>query len=156
MKAVLWTGYGGAEVLVPGEVEIPDIKENEILVKVKASTVTMGDCEMRGLKLPLAFTLPIRLYFGFLKPRMGILGQEFSGIVEKTGKKVSKFKPGDKIFGQTGFSMGAYAQYLKVKENAMIIKKPDNLSFEEAAAIPLGSLESWYFLKRAEVKKGDH
>jgi len=156
MKAVLWTGYGGPEVLKMGDIKRPEIKEKEILVKIKATTVTMGDCEMRGLNLPLAFRLPIRLYFGIRKPKNGVLGQEFSGIVEQVGSKVSKFKIGDEVFGQTGFSMGAYAEFMKINENGMVVKKPGNISFKEAAAISLGGLESWYFLKRTGLGKKDN
>ncbi len=156
MKAVLWTGYGGPEVLKLGEIEKPEISDNEILVKIVASTVSMGDCEMRGLNLPLAFKVPIRMYFGLFKPRKGILGQEFSGVVEKIGEKITRFKPGDEVFGQTGFSMGSYAQYIKINEKGMTAKKPGNISFNKAAALSLGGLESWYFLKNAGIGKGDN
>lgn len=157
MKAIVWTGYGSPEKLQLEEVQKPDPGENEMLIRIHNSTVTAGDCEMRGLKLPLIYRIPIRFYAGLIKPkRMKILGQEFSGKVEAVGKNVTRFKAGDRVFGHPGFSMGAYAQYIALSEDSLILSIPDNLGYEEAASIVVGGLESIYFLKMADVGKGKH
>ena len=144
MRAVLWTAYGPPSVLQPGEVEKPSPRENEVLVRVHASTVTTGDCEMRRLKLPLFFSFPMRLYTGFDKPRrITILGQELSGEVEAVGRNVKRFKPGDPVFGTTTIQLGAYAEYICVPEK-LLAPRPVNLTYEQAAAIPLGGQESLY------------
>lgn len=152
MKAVIWTKYGEPNSLVLGEIEKPSPKNNEILIKIKATTVTLGDCEVRSLDLPLAFKLPIRLFLGVRKPRGFTLGQEFSGIVEQIGKDVTRFKAGDEIFGQTGIGMGAYSQFMTQPEKGIMAKKPSNISFEEAACVPLGGLESRHFIKQVDLK----
>ena len=155
MKAVIWTKYGTPDVLKIGKVEKPTPKDNEILMKVVATTVTLGDCEMRNLALPFAFKLPIMLFLGVFRPKKGnTLGQEFSGIVESIGKESTRVKVGDEIFGQTGITMGAYAQFLSIKENGIIAKKPSNISFEEAACVPLSGLEARYFTRKANIIKG--
>lgn len=151
MKAVIWTKYGAPDGLVLREVKKPSPKDNEILIKVKATTVTLGDCEMRSLNLPPAYKLPLRLYFGFKKPKRITLGQEFSGIIEKIGKNVKRFRIGDEIFGQTGITMGAYSEYFVLREKSIISFKPNNISFEEAACVPLGGLESLFFIKKSQV-----
>ena len=153
MKAIAWTKYGDPDVLVVKEIQKPSFKDNEILIKVKATTVTLGDCEIRSMSLPLAFKLPIKLFLGFRKPRSATLGQEFSGIVESVGKSITRFSKGDEVFGQTGMSMGAYSQYMIVPENGIITKKPENISFEEATCVPLGGLEAWHFLKQSDIDK---
>ena len=154
MKTALWTGYGPPEVLRLGEREKPVPKANEILIKIKYTTVTLGDCEMRALALPAVYRLPIRAYMGFGKPRGFTLGQEFAGIVEEIGSAVTRFAAGDAVLGQTGVSMGAYAQYLAVKENAILVKKPENVGFAEAACLPLGGLEAKYFIDRSGLQAG--
>lgn len=112
MKAIIWTKYDPPEVLQLREVEKPAPRENEVLKKVHATTVTAGDCEVRSLKLPLSFRPIMRIYNGFRKPtRMTILGQEFAGEIESIGNRVKKFKEGDQVFGLTGFGMDSYAEY---------------------------------------------
>jgi NADPH:quinone reductase-like Zn-dependent oxidoreductase len=157
MKAIVWTKYGSSDGLLLKEVKKPSPKDHEILIKVKATTVTAGDCEIRTLKLPLLLGIPMRLYFGLLTPNDRILGQEFSGIVEKAGKDVTTFQNGDHIFGTTGFSFGAYAQYVCLKEKSSggtIAIMPSNMTFEQAAGIPVGGLEALHFFKKANIKKG--
>ena len=113
MKAIVWTKYGSPDGLQLQEVDKPVPKDNEILIKVHATTVTAGDCEMRRLKLPLMLSFPMRLYAGFLKPkRIPILGQELSGEVVEVGAKVNLYKVGDQVFGTTGFRFGAYSEYI--------------------------------------------
>ena len=113
MKAIVWTKYGSPDGLQLKEVQKPTPKEDEVLVKVHATTVTAGDSEMRRLELPLMLSFPVRLYAGFIKPkRITILGQELAGEVEKVGKNVELFKVGDHVFGTTGFGFGAYAEYI--------------------------------------------
>ena len=154
MKAILWTAYGAPSVLQPGEVEKPSPRENEVLVRVHASSVTTGDCEMRRLKLPLFFSFPMRLYAGFDRPRrITILGQELAGEVEAAGSAVKRFKPGDPVYGTTTLQLGAYAEYICVPEE-MLAPRPSNLTYEQAAAIPLGGQESLYYLRKAGLRSG--
>ena len=113
MKAVIWTKYGSPDGLQLQDIEKPIPKDNEVLIKVHATTVTAGDSEMRRLKLPLMLSFPVRLYAGFIKPkRITILGQELAGEVEEVGVDVKSFKKGDQVFGTTGFGFGAYAEYI--------------------------------------------
>jgi NADPH:quinone reductase-like Zn-dependent oxidoreductase len=158
MKAVVWTNYGPPEVLQLQEVEKPVPKDDEVLIRVRAATVTMGDCEARSLKFPFWLAFPLRLYIGFRKPvRVLTLGQELAGDVEAVGKDVTTFKPGDAVFGTTGFRFGAYAEYtcLPAKsEGAGLAFKPANMSYEEAAAVPVGGHEALHFLRQATIQPG--
>ena len=113
MKAIVWTKYGPPDVLQLKEVPKPAPKDNEVLIKVHAATVTAADTEFRRLKLPLLFSIPLRLYLGFRKPtRVTILGTEFAGEIVSAGKDVTRYKPGDQVFGYTGLGMGTYAEYM--------------------------------------------
>ena len=156
MKAIVCTKYGPPEVLELREVEKPQPKKDEVLIKVYATTVTTGECEIRGMKLPLWLRFPMQLWLGFGKPKK-ILGQELSGKIEETGKEVTQFKAGDKVFGTTGFNLGAYAQYVclpvKGSENALALK-PDVVTFEQAAALPVGGLEALHFISKANIQTG--
>ena len=160
MRAVVWTKYGPAEVLQLREIAKPVPEDHEILIRVHASTVTAGDCEMRGLKLPLILSLPMRIYIGIRRPtRMRILGQEFAGTIEVVGKDVRRFQIGDEVFGMSGFKSGGYAEYLCRPEHpkemgGVLTTKPSGISFEEAAAISLGGLESLHYLKEADIQPG--
>lgn len=160
MKAVIWTKYGPADALQLREVEKPAPGDNEILIRVRATTVTTADTEFRRLKLPLLFSIPLRLYLGFTKPaRIQILGGEFAGEVETAGKAVTHYKPGDQVFGYTGLGMGTYAEYLCLGEKpsamaSVIGHKPANLSYEEAAPVPLGGLEALHALRQANIRSG--
>ena len=161
MKAIIWTKYGPPDVLQLKEVEKPEPKDNEVQIRIYATTAFMGDCEMRSLKFPLFLSLPIRIYAGFIRPkRIRILGQEFSGEIEKAGKDVKLFKKGDQVFGSTGFRMGAYAEYICMPEEQQEMSgplaiKPENMSFEEAAPVNIGGLEALHFLRKGNVKNGE-
>ena len=158
MKAILWTAYGPPEVLQLGQVDKPSPKANEVLVRVRATTAFAGDCEMRNLKIPVLYRIPMRLYVGFRRPkRITILGQELAGEVESVGKEVSRFKPGDQVFGTTGFRLGAYAEYVCLPANpdeGTLAIKPANMTFEEAAAVPVGGLEALYFIRQGHLRSG--
>jgi NADPH:quinone reductase-like Zn-dependent oxidoreductase len=159
MKAIVWTRYGPPEVLQLQEVATPVPKENQVRVRIHATTVTAGDCEMRGLKLPLWLRLPMRAYAGFIRPvRLTILGQEFAGEVESAGKEVTRFAVGDQVFGAPGFSLGCYAEYICLPEagsDAVLATKPSNMSYEQAAAVPFGALEALHFLRQAHIQSGE-
>ena len=159
MKAIIWTKYGDPDVLQLMEVEKPVPKDDEVLIKVQAASVTAGDCEARGLKFPIWLSLPMRLYIGFRKPtRSTILGQELAGKIESVGARVNRFKAGDQVFGTTGFRFGAYAEYICLpadSENGVLAHKPSNLSYEEAAAVSTGGLEALHFLRKGNIQKGD-
>ena len=156
MKAVVCTKYGPPEVLQIQEIEKPLPKENEVLVKIHATTVTIADTRVRGFKVPLSFWLPARIALGFSRPKLSILGTEFAGVIESVGKDVKLFKVGDAVFGNTGHSrFGCYAEYLSLAETGCIAQKPDILSFEQAAAITFGGNTALQFLRKATIKPGD-
>ena len=162
MKAVVWTRYGPPDVLQLQEVATPTPKDDEVLVKIHASGVTAGDCEMRRLQLPLGLSLPMRMYVGLSRPRrVTILGQELAGEVAAVGRAVTNFAVGDQVTAATGFGFGAYAEYacLPVGDAAggttTLAPKPANLSYAEAATLPVGGLEALHFLRRANVRRGE-
>ena len=142
MKAIVWTKYGSADGLQLREVAKPIPKDNELLIKVHAATVTAADTEFRRLKLPLLFLIPLRLYLGIRKPtRITILGTEFAGEIVSAGKEVTRYRPGDQVFGYTGLGMGTYAEYMCLLEipsamGSVLAKKPANMTYEEARAFP--------------------
>lgn len=148
MKAIICTKYGTPDVLKIKEVKKPVAKDNEILIKIHATSVTSGDSRIRQ-----ADPYMIRLIFGFKKPRQSVLGVIVAGEVEAVGNTVSKFKVGDQIYGSLGMRFGAHAQYATVKEDAILALKPTNLTYEEAAAIPFGATASQHFLRFANIKK---
>lgn len=159
MKKIIWTRYGPPEVLQLQEVEKPTPKDDEILIQVRAATVTLGDTEARNLSFPFWLSLLMRLYVGVFKPlRMDSLGQELAGDVEAVGKAVTRFKPGDSVFGTTGFNFGAYAEYVCLREDSeagVVAIKPANIGYEEAAAVPTGGLEAAHFLRKGGIKSGE-
>jgi 2-desacetyl-2-hydroxyethyl bacteriochlorophyllide A dehydrogenase len=158
MKAIVWTRYGSPDGLQLREVDKPVPKENEVLIKIHATTVTAGDCEMRRLELPLMLSLPVRLYAGFSRPkRIPILGQELAGEVGQVGKDVNLFKEGDQVFGTTGLGFGAYAEYICLPgepddTQGALVAKPANLTFEEAAAVPTAGFEALHFVRKADIR----
>ncbi len=155
MKAVIWIKYGSPDVFLLKKVKKPVPKSDEVLIKIYATTVTTGDCRLRALNVPIGFWLPTRLAFGIVKPRKTIPGMDISGEVEAIGKDVRLFKKGDKIYGSTGMSLGANAQYISLCEKKAIVTKPDNISHKEAATIPFGGLTAIYFLRdKANIQRG--
>jgi NADPH:quinone reductase-like Zn-dependent oxidoreductase len=155
MKAMIWTRYGPPEVLTLGDVEKPAPGVNELLVKVHAATVTAGDCEMRRFDLPGWIWLPFRIYMGIFKPRIRILGQELAGEVVSTGKEVKEFREGDRIFVETGMSLGGYAEYISLSDKKVMARIPSNITYEEAATIPTGGINALHFVRKAAVGAGD-
>ena len=145
MKAVTCRRYGPPEVLRVEEIDQPIQEANEVLIRVHASTVTSGDTRMRAFTGAGIFWLPMRLLFGALRPRNPITGMEFSGTVAAIGNSVKGFHVGDAVFGMK--IGGANAQYVAVSEKGAIAAKPNNLSFEEAAAVPFGALSALAFLR---------
>jgi 2-desacetyl-2-hydroxyethyl bacteriochlorophyllide A dehydrogenase len=156
MKAMVWTKYGPPDVLQLKEVEKPTPRDDEVLIRIFATTVTAGDSEARALQLPFWLSLLIRAYVGLLKPtRITILGQELAGEVEAVGKDVSLFKTGDRVFAATGFGFGSYAEYKCLPENGVMALKPVNLTNEQAAAVPVGALEALHFIRIGNLKPGE-
>ena len=159
MKAIVWTKYGPPDVLQLKEVEKPTPKNNEVLIRIHAATVTMGDCEIRSLKFPGLLKHLMRLAVGIMKPRKkrSILGQELSGEIEAVGNEVTLFNKGDQIFASTGFHFGGYAEYVCLPEESkdgQVVLKPDNMTYEEAATVPVGGMEALHYLKKANIQKG--
>lgn len=154
MKAIVWTKYGPPDVLQLKEVEKPVPKDNEVLIRIYASTVTAGDCEMRRFDLPTWIWLPLRLYMGIRKPRIKILGQELAGEIESVGKHVKQFKIGDQIFAPTTMNFGAHAEYICLPGGYAIASKPHNMSYEEAATLPTGGLNALHFIRKANIQRG--
>ena len=154
MKAVVCTKYGPPEVLQLRDVEKPVPKDDEALIRVHAATVLAGDCGMRSLKLPLLWQLLVRMGFGIRAPRKKILGQELAGEIESVGKDVKLFKKGDQVFALTGIRLGAYAEYDCLPAEGLMAMKPVNMTYEEAAGVPVGGLHALHFLRQANIQRG--
>ena len=153
MKAIVCTKYGTPDVLQLKEVEKPIPKDNEVLIKVYATTVTLYDCWQRSCTAPTGFGFLNRLASGFRKPRQPILGTELAGEIEAVGKDVKLFRKGDQIFGFTE-SLGAYTEYICLPEDGVLAIKPTNMTYEEAAAVPQGALTALFFLRKAKIQSG--
>lgn len=159
MNGVVWTSYGSPEVLQFREIEKPVHGDNELLIRVAATTVPSGDCEMRRMSGSRWYTVVMRAYVGLTAPkRITMLGMEFAGVVEATGRHVTRFKVGDRVFGSTGFlGMGTTAEYIRLSEapeGGAIALAPVNLTDAEAAAIPIGGLEALHFLRQVGIQHG--
>lgn len=148
MKAIIHTKYGSPDELQLQEVEKPVPMDNEILVKIFATTVTTSDCNVRNFTfVPKLFKPMSRIMFGFKKPKKKILGIEYAGEIEAVGKNVNLFKIGDKVFGTPELALGSHAEYICVPENSAVVIKPDNMTWEEAATLPLAGGTALYFIK---------
>ena len=155
MKAVVYTRYGSPDVLHLTEVDCPAPKANEILVRVRATTVTRGDIRMRRFEVPPAMWIPARLYLGVFGPKRPILGMELAGDIEAVGAAVTAYRPGDAVFASTfeaGF--GGYAEYKCLAADGVVAPKPANLSYEEAAASVGGGITALGLLQDARPKPG--
>jgi NADPH:quinone reductase-like Zn-dependent oxidoreductase len=155
MKAVVYERYGAPEVLALRDVAKPIPNDNEILVRVIATTVTSADTRVRSLRIPLGFKTFGRLAFGLTRPRQRVLGSEFAGKVASVGRSVTTFKNGDSVYGSTGIRMGCHAEYLCVSASGAVALKPAALSFAEAASLPFGGSTALDFFKRSNIKPGE-
>jgi NADPH:quinone reductase-like Zn-dependent oxidoreductase len=157
MKAIVCTRYGPPDVLQLKEIEKPAPRDREVLVKVHATTVTIGDTIMRSLNLPVSGwqDLLARLYLGIRRPKRSILGMELAGEIESVGRKVTRFRPGDPVFASTfAVNFGGHAEYKCLPENGVIAIKPANLTYEEAAAVPGAGQTAWQCLKKGKIQPG--
>jgi NADPH:quinone reductase-like Zn-dependent oxidoreductase len=156
MKAIVYTNYGPPNVVALAEVPKPKPKDHEVLIRIYATTVTTGDWRARSLNLPAGFGFLGRLVFGVFGPRKPILGTELAGEVEAVGRAVTRFKTGDQVFAFTGASYGCHAEYRTMPEDGLIARKPENLSFEQAATLSFGGMNALAFLRdKAGIKRGD-
>ncbi len=155
MKACVYERYGPPEVLQLKEVEKPTPRNNEVLIKTHATTVTSGDWRVRSLTVPAGFGLMMRLVFGISRPKQPILGSELAGVIESVGKDVSKFKVGDPVFAFSDAAMGCHAEYKCMAEDGAVVPKPSRLTFEEAAALSFGGTTALDFLRRGKLQSGE-
>ena len=146
MYAYTYTEYGSPDVLNYVELPTPTPKANEVLIRICATTVSAGDWRARSLTVPAGMGLIARLVFGFNRPRKPVLGTELSGYIESVAADVTTFQPGDAVIGFPGAGFGAHAEYITMPADGKIIRKPENLTFEEAAAIPFGATTAYDFL----------
>ena len=157
MKAVAYKKYGPPNVLKLVDIEKPQVKDDEILVKIYATTVTSGDARLRASDFPPLAWLPVRLVFGLFKPKKEVLGHELSGVVEAAGKDVTQYKVGDEVFGTpTMLKTGSYTEYVCIpqeRKKGVLGLKPKNLDFKEAAALPVGGMTALWLLNKANLRQ---
>lgn len=158
MKAIICTRYGPPEVLQLREVEKPTPKDDEVLIKIRATAVTASDIFIRGSQIPIRFLIPMRLYLGLTKPRKSIIGLVLAGEIESIGKDVKRFRIGDQVYGLTGFGLGAYAEYKCMKEtdstHGCLATKPINVSYEEATVAAYGGLLAFQYVEKGSIQRG--
>jgi NADPH:quinone reductase-like Zn-dependent oxidoreductase len=162
MKAIVYSEYGPPEVLKIAEIAKPAPKEKEILVRNLASTVAYGDLSARNFKnlslrqfnMPALLAIYAKFSFGLRKPKRSVLGSEFSGVIESVGEQVTRFKPGDAVYGYLGQNMGGYAEYICLPEDGTLALKPANLTHAQAAAVPYGAIMAMSLLKKANLQPG--
>lgn len=156
MRAAVYDTYGGPEVVRVAEVPTPEIGANEVLVRVRAFSINTGDWRLRSMIIPGGMGPIARMQFGWTRPRKPILGIEASGIVERVGDGVTRFAVGEAVCVSPGWAMGCHAEYVKISENGMIAPKPANLDFAEAASLSFGGSTALWFLRKAQLKAGEH
>jgi NADPH:quinone reductase-like Zn-dependent oxidoreductase len=154
MKAIFCTKYGPPEVLQIKEIPQPAPTDAEVLIKIHATTVTSGDIRVRSFNVPVSFWLPARIALGLRRPKNAVFGSELSGEIVATGREVTIFKKGDQVFAYPGHHGGGYAEFICMPENGCLALKPANMTFEECAAIPFGGNTALYFLKKANIQRG--
>ncbi len=154
MRSVVCTRYGPPEVLKVQEMPKPVPRDDEVLIRIHATTAHVGDARIRRFDVPAAGWLFARLFLGLTRPRRSILGMDLAGEVEEVGKDVTRFKVGDEVFGTPGFAFGCYAEYRCMAEDAVLAGKPSNMTFEEAAPVPSGGLTALRCLRKANIRAG--
>ena len=154
MKAMLWTAYGPPEVLQLGELPTPEPKRGQVRIRMHATAVTYSDTFVRGLAIRPFFRFVARVILGFRRPRRPVLGIVVAGEIDRIGAGVTSFREGDQVFGMNPFGAGAYAEYLCMKAGKLLVTKPPNLTYREAAAIPYGGLLALHFLRAAAIAAG--
>ncbi|MCJ7447163.1 MAG: NAD(P)-dependent alcohol dehydrogenase [Bacteroidales bacterium] len=158
MRAIVCTKYGPPEVLKIKEVEKPAPKGDEVLIKIYATAVTASDIFIRGSQIPIQFWIPMRIMIGLTKPRKSIIGLVLAGKIESVGKNIKRFKPGDQVYGLTGFGLGAYAEYKCMKETdsmqGCLSLKPTNITFEESTSAAYGGLLALQYMERGNIQRG--
>jgi len=158
MKAIICTKYGPPEVLKLVEVVKPEPKDDEVLIRIYATSVTASDIYIRSGHVKWSLMIPFRLMMGLTGPRNPIIGEVLSGEIEATGRGIKRFRPGDRVYGLTGFSLGAYAEYKCMKEidsvKGCISLKPENISYEEATMVAYGGLLAFQFMEKANIRRG--
>jgi NADPH:quinone reductase-like Zn-dependent oxidoreductase len=156
MKAITYTRYGPPEVLHVVDLSTPVPKDDEVLIRVRAAEATKADCEMRSFRFSVRwFWLPLRLALGVTRPRRRILGAYFAGEIARVGMDVADLKVGDQVFGTSGLRLGAYGEFMAAPARGTIVEKPRNMSFADAAAVPMGGLNALHFMRLAHIRPGD-
>jgi NADPH:quinone reductase-like Zn-dependent oxidoreductase len=155
MKAIVYEKYGPPDVLRLTEVAKPKAKDNELLIEVRATTASSGDARLRAMNVPVGFGFVGRLAFGVFAPRQQILGAELSGVIVAVGKNVTRFEVGVPVFAMSGARMGCYAEFRALPEDGAVVKKPANLTFEEAAALSFGGTTALSFFRRGALRSGE-
>ncbi len=154
MKSIIYKRYGSPDVLHAATLPKPVPEANQVLIKIHYATTSVADCRVRSLDVPLAVMIPVRIMLGITAPKNQTLGAELAGTVEAVGANVGRFRVGDSVIACTLPTFGAYAEYICLDETLAIAHKPDNLSFEQAAALPIGARTALYYFRKAHAKAG--